>query len=119
MSAAPAKQPCHRSWAAPQIASVGLAGVTGPSPSSVHVRADDPLTREELHAAIVALGKQHRPPTDPARIVTTGRLDAQLVAAAGLLPAARTIRSGSARRGPRADRHAVGTETVSRLPGCA
>ena len=114
VSAAPAKQSSSPSWAAPQIASVVLAGVMGPS--VVAFRPDDPLTREELHAAIVALGKQHQPPTDPARIVTMRELDAQLVAAAGLLPAARTIRL-AARDAGLEPTDMLGTETVARLLG--
>ena len=94
VAAAPAKQSPSPSWAAPQIASVVLAGVMGPS--VVAFRPDDSLTREELHAAILAVGKPHQAPTDPTRVVTMRELDAQLVAAAGLLPAARTIRLNSA-----------------------
>jgi cell wall-associated NlpC family hydrolase len=102
------------SWAAPQIASVVLAGVMGPSVAAF--RPDDPLTREELHAAIVALGKPHQAPTDPTRIVTMRELDAQLVAAAGLLPAARTIRL-AARDAGLDPTDMLGTETVARLLG--
>jgi len=114
VTAATAKQSSAPSWAAPQIASVVLAGVMGPS--VVAFRPDDPLTREELHAAIVALGKQHRPPTDPTRVVTMRELDAQLVAAAGLLPAARTIRL-AARDAGLEPTDMLGTETVARLLG--
>ena len=114
VTAAPARQASSPSWAAPQIASVVLAGVMGPS--VVGFRPDDPLTREELHAAIVALGKQHRPPTDPTRIVTMRELDAQLVAAAGLLPGARTIRL-AARDAGLEPIDMLGTETVARLLG--
>ena len=114
VTAAAATQSSSPSWAAPQIASVVLAGVMGPS--VVGFRPDDPLTREELHAAIVALGKQHRPPTDPTRIVTMRELDAQLVAAAGLLPAARTIRL-AARDAGLGPTDMLGTETVARLLG--
>ena len=78
------------SWAAPQIASVVAAGLMGHDVASF--RPDDTLTREELHEAIVALGKSHAAPTDPTRVVTMRELDAQLVAAAGLLPSARRIR---------------------------
>ena len=114
VTAAAATQSSSPSWAAPQIASVVLAGVMGPS--VVGFRPGDPLTREELHAAIVALGKQHRPPTDPTRIVTMRELDAQLVAAAGLLPAARTIRL-AARDAGLGPTDMLGTETVARLLG--
>jgi cell wall-associated NlpC family hydrolase len=113
--AATAAQPTSRpSWAAPQIASVVLARVMGPS--VVAFRPDDPLTREELHTALVALGKPHQAPTDPGRIVTMRELDAQLVAAAGLLPAARTIRL-AAREAGLEPTDMLGTETVARLLG--
>jgi hypothetical protein len=48
-----------KSWAAPQIAAVVLAGVMGPDVASF--RPDDPLTRGELHDAIVALGSRTGP----------------------------------------------------------
>jgi NlpC/P60 family/S-layer homology domain len=102
------------SWAAPQIASVVLAGVMGPSVAGF--RPEDPLTREELHEAIIALGKPHQAPTDPSRIVTMRELDAQLVAAAGLLPVARTIRL-AARDAGLDPTDMLGTETVARLLG--
>ena len=102
------------SWAAPQIASVVLAGLMGPDVGSF--RPDDPLRREELHDAIVALGKPHQAPADPSRIVTMRELDAQLVAAAGLLPAARTIRI-EARDAGLEPTDMLGTETVARLLG--
>ena len=114
VAAAPAKQASSPSWAAPQIASVVLAGVMGPS--VVAFRPDESLTREELHAAILAVGKPHQAPTDPTRIVTMRELDAQLVAAAGLLPAARTIRL-AARDAGLEPTDMLGTETVARLLG--
>ncbi len=103
-----------KSWAAPQIASVVLAGLMGPNVPSF--RADDLLTRGELHEAIVALGKPHRVPLDPGRIVTMRELDAQLVAAVGLLPSARTIRL-AARSAGLEPTDMLGTETVARLLG--
>jgi len=101
-------------WAAPQIASLVLAGVMGPSVATF--RPDDPLTREELHDALVALGKPHVAPSDPTRIVTMRELDAQLVAAAGLLPVARVIRL-AARDAGLDPTDMLGTETVARLLG--
>jgi cell wall-associated NlpC family hydrolase len=85
-------------WAASQIASVVVARVMGPDVASF--RPDDPLTRGELHDALVALGKPHAAPTDRSRVVTMRELDAQLVAAAGLLPT-----------------DMLGTETIARLLG--
>jgi cell wall-associated NlpC family hydrolase len=108
-AASPAKN-----WAAPQIASVVLAGVMGPDVASF--RPDDPLTRDELHDALVALGKQHAAPLDPTRIVTMRELDAQLVAAAGLLPSARSIRI-AAREAGLEPTDMIGTETIARLLG--
>ena len=109
-----ASAPTAKSWAAPQIASVVLAGVMGPDVASF--RPDDSLTRGELHDAILALGKPHAAPADPARVVTMRELDAQLVAAAGLLPSARSIRL-AARDGGLEPTDMLGTETVARLLG--
>ena len=103
-----------RSWAAPQIAEVVAAGVMGPDVATF--RPDDPLTRGELHDSILALGKRHRAPLDPTRLVTMRELDAHLVAAAGLLPAARTIRL-AARDAGLEPTDMLGTETVARLLG--
>jgi len=102
------------SWAAPQIAEVVSAGLMGPGVASFG--PEDPLTRGELHDAILALGKRHRAPLDPARPVTMRELDAQLVAAAGLLPAARSIRL-AARAAGLEPTDMLGTETVARLLG--
>jgi cell wall-associated NlpC family hydrolase len=101
-------------WAAPQIASVVVAGVMGPDVASF--RPDDSLTRGELHDALVALGKPHAEPTDPSRIVTMRELDAQLVAAAGLLPSAREMRL-AALAGGLEPTDMLGTETIARLLG--
>jgi cell wall-associated NlpC family hydrolase len=103
-----------KSWAAPQIASVVLAGVMGPDVASF--RPDDALSRGELHAALLALGKTRQAPADPTRIVTMRELDAQLVSAAGLLPAARAIRLAAAAAGLDPT-DMLGTETVARLLG--
>jgi len=103
-----------KSWAAPQIASVVLARIMGPDVASF--RPDDALTRGELHDAILALGKPHAAPLDPARLVTMRELDAQLVAAAGLLPSARAIRL-AARDGGLEPTDMLGTETIARLLG--
>lgn len=102
------------SWAAPQIATVVLAGLMGPDVASF--RPDEPLTRGELHDAIVALGKPHKPPLDPYRVVTMRELDAQLVQAAGLLAAAKQIRF-TAREASLEPTDMLGTETIARLLG--
>jgi cell wall-associated NlpC family hydrolase len=111
---APALTAQAKSWAAPQIASVVLAGVMGPDVTTF--RPDDSLTRAELHDALVALGKPHQEPSDPSRVVTMRELDAQLVAAAGLLPSARAIRL-AARDAGLDPTDMLGTETVARLLG--
>ena len=102
------------SWATTQISAVVSAGLMGPDLASF--RPEEPLTRGELHAAIRALGKPHREPVDPARFVTMRELDAQLVAAAGLLSSARTIRL-AARDAGLEPIDMLGTETVARLLG--
>jgi cell wall-associated NlpC family hydrolase len=101
-------------WAAPQIATVVTAGLMGPDIASF--RPDDALTRGALHDAIVALGTPHRAPADPNHIVTMRELDAQLVAAAGLLSSARQIRL-AAQAGGLEPTDMLGTETVARLLG--
>ena len=69
-----------------------------------------------IYAAILAVGKPHQAPTDPTRIVTMRELDAQLVAAAGLLPSARTIRL-AARDAGLGPTDMLGTETIDGLDG--
>ena len=103
-----------KSWAGPQIASVVLAGLMGPDVASF--RPEDALTRGELHVALAALGKSHAPPLDPSRVVSMRELDAQLVAAAGLLPSARAIRL-AARDAGLEPTDMIGTETIARLLG--
>jgi hypothetical protein len=102
------------SWASKEIATVVAAGVLGPD--VVGFRPDDPLTRGELHDAILALGKPHTAPADPSRVVTMRELDAQLVLALGALPASKAIRLAATSAGlePTA---MLGTETVARLLG--
>lgn len=102
------------SWASAQIASVVAAGILGTDANAF--RPDDPLTRGELHAALAALGKNVLQPADPARLVTMRELDAQIVGALGLLPAARHIRL-AARDAGLQPTSMLGTETVARLLG--
>lgn len=112
LAAPSAPAPPH--WAADEIAQVVVAGAMGPDVACF--RPDDDLTRGELHEAILALGRPHTAPEDPERRVTMRELDAQLVAALGLLSAARTIRLAARDAGlePTA---MLGTETVARLLG--
>ena len=88
-------------WAQPQIEQVVAAGLMGPDVASF--RPDDPLTRGELHDAILALGKPHSAPLDPDRVVTIRELDAQLVGALGLVPSSFAIRLAAQRGRSRAD----------------
>jgi cell wall-associated NlpC family hydrolase len=108
---APAPVP---NWAATQIAAVVSAGVLGADVQSF--RPDDPLTRGELAGALTALGRTVPEPADPERTVTMRELDAQIVAALGLLPSARRFRLAARDAGlqPTA---MLGTETVARLLG--
>ena len=79
-------------------------------------RPSDPLTRGELADALAAWGKPATVPADPAKLVTMSELDAQLVDALGLTPAARRIRL-AAGDGQLAPTSRLGTETVARLLG--
>ena len=101
-------------WADAQVATVIAAGVLGTD--SAGFRPADPLTRGDLYAALAALGKTVRAPADPARLVTMRELNAQLVGALGLLPAAKRFRTAALDAGlqPGAS---LGTETVARLLG--
>ena len=107
-------KPTAPGWADAQIAAVVSAGVLGADVQSF--RPGDPLTRGDLHAALTALGKTVRPPIDPARAVMMRELDAQLVGALGLLPAARRIRI-VARDAGLEPTGMIGTETMARLLG--
>jgi cell wall-associated NlpC family hydrolase len=101
-------------WAQAQIEQVVAAGLMGPDVAEF--RPDEPLTRGELHEAILALGKVHTAPVDPHRLVTMRELDAQLVGALGLISTSRTIRLG-ARDAGLEPTGMLGTETVARLLG--
>ena len=102
-------------WAAPQIDRVVLAGVMRMDATGAF-RPADSLTRAELYASLLALGKTAREPADPSRVVTMRELDAQLVGAMGLLPAAKRFRL-AARDAGLDPTGMLGTETVARLLG--
>ncbi|MGL6278215.1 MAG: C40 family peptidase [Gaiella sp.] len=102
------------SWAANEIAAVVAAGALAPDLASF--RPDDPITRGELYDALTVLGKKRPVPSDPTRVVTMKELNAQLVAAAGGLPAARAIRTAALVAGLQPT-GMLGTETVARLLG--
>ena len=102
------------SWADAEIRTVTAVAILGNDPATF--RPADPLTRGELAEAIVAWGKPFAAPADPSRLVTMRELDAQLIGALGLLPAARRIRI-AARDAGLAPTSMLGTETVARLLG--
>ena len=106
--------PVKPSWADAQIRTVTAAAILGVDPATF--RPSDPLTRGELAEALAAWGKSVATPVDPTRVVTMRELDAQLVGALGLLPAARRIRI-AARDAGLAPTSMLGTETVARLLG--
>jgi len=102
------------SWAGPQIRTVTAAAILGSDP--VTFRPSDPLTRGELAEALTTWGKRAVTPADPTHRVTMRELDAQLVFALGLQPAAQRIRI-AARDAGLAPTSMLGTETVARLLG--
>jgi len=113
MFAAPAA--AARSWAQPQIKVVTAHGLMGGEPSAF--RPADPLSAGELADLVTGLtGKQAPAAADPAAAVTIAQLDAQLVRALGLLPAARQFSAGLRAAGLTPTRY-FGTETVARLIG--
>ena len=110
----PAPAPPVKSWADPQIRVVTAAGILGDDPATF--RPTDPLTRGELADAFGVWGKAAVTPADSSKLVTMSELDAQLVGALGLTPAARRIRI-AARDAGLAPTSRLGTETVARLLG--
>ncbi|RDI74586.1 NlpC/P60 protein [Gaiella occulta] len=112
----PPAVPAVSSWADAQIATVTAAGLLGGDPDPAAFRPTDPLTRGELYDALTALGRQAKAPADPSLPVTMRELDAQIVAALGLLPAAGRFRV-AARDAGIAPTSMLGTETVARLLG--
>jgi len=102
------------SWADSQIRAVTAAAILGDDPATF--RPSDPLTSGELADALAAWGKSAPVPADPTRLVTMRELDAQIVGALGLLPAAKRIRV-AARDAGLVPTSMLGTETVARLLG--
>jgi hypothetical protein len=104
-----------RSWAQPQIKLVTSKGLMGGAPSAF--RPDDPLTKGELADLVGGLSGQEAPmAVDPSTPVTIAQLDAQLVRALGLLPAAREFSAGLRAAGLTPTRN-FGTEVAARLIG--
>ena len=103
------------SWAQPQIKVVTARGLMGGKSASF--RPDDPLTAGELADLVSGLtGKSFQSALAPATPVTISQLDAQLVQALGLLPAARQFSVGLRSAGLVPTRY-FGTEVVARLIG--
>jgi hypothetical protein len=103
------------SWAQPQIKVVTSHGLMGGKPSAF--RPADPLSAGELADLVAGLtGKEAPMAVDPGGAVTIAQLDAQLVYALGLLPAARQFSAGLRATGLTPPRY-FGTETVARLIG--
>ena len=104
-----------RSWAQPQIKVVTAHGLMGGDPSAF--RPDDPLLAGDLADLVTGLtGKEASLAVDPSAAVTIAQLDAQLVRALGLLPAARQFTAGIRAAGLTPTRY-FGTETIARLIG--
>jgi cell wall-associated NlpC family hydrolase len=104
-----------RSWALPQIKLVTAKGLMGGTANGF--RPDDPLSQGELGDLVAGLTDTEAPvAANPGAPATIGQLDAQLVRALGLLPAARQFSAGVRAAGltPRAG---FGTEVVARLLG--
>jgi cell wall-associated NlpC family hydrolase len=112
-AAAPAQE-ASPSWAAPQIKTVVAAGLMAPSVGQF--RPKDPLTWSDFAVVLSALGSSVRVTSDPDRPVTMRELDARLVTAIGLRPAARQIRAAALDAGLQPTQW-LGTETVARMLG--
>jgi cell wall-associated NlpC family hydrolase len=103
------------SWAQPQIRVVTAHGLMGGKTAGF--RPDDALTAGELSDLVAGLtGKAAPVALAPATPVTISQLDAQLVRALGLLPAARQFSAGIRAAGLVPTRY-FGTEVVARLIG--
>jgi cell wall-associated NlpC family hydrolase len=119
--AARAVQPDHPgddrvrpSWAAAEIRAVTTAGIMAGPPAAF--QPEEPLTWGDLAEAIHAAGWKASTGRRPEKLVTMSELNAQLVAAAGLVPAARAMRGAAAAAGLDPS-GSLGTETVARLLG--
>ena len=94
--------PPTSSWADPQIRAVTAVGILGDEPG--RLPADGPADPRRAGRRTRRVGQAGaRLPADPAKLVTMSELDAQLVGALGLLPAARRIRIAARDAEPRAD----------------
>ena len=104
-----------RSWALPQIKLVTAKGLMGGTASGF--RPDDPLSQGELGDLVAGLTGTEAPvAANPGAPATIGQLDAQLIRALGLIPAARQFSAG-VRAAGFTPRTGFGTEVVARLLG--
>jgi cell wall-associated NlpC family hydrolase len=104
-----------RSWARAEIRFVVSRGLMARSVAAF--RASDPLTQSELATLVAALTQQPvEPPADPSATVTVAQLDARLVKAIQLGPAATELLRDARSAGLRTPSR-FGTETVARLLG--
>ena len=104
-----------QSWALPQIKLVTAKGLMGGTTNGF--RPNDPLSQGELADLVAGLTGTEAPvAADPGAPATIGQLDAQLVRALGLLPAARQFSAG-VRAAGLTPRTGFGTEVVARLLG--
>jgi cell wall-associated NlpC family hydrolase len=100
------------SWAKTQIQTVVAQGLMGPSVRNF--RARDDVTRAELGTALAAFTGKPQVVVDPGASVTMAQLDAALVKALGLRPAARKFQQKVADAGLNPPRR-LGNEVVARL----
>ena len=113
LAALAAAQPAAAlNWARPQIKIVVANGLMGPSVTEF--RPNAPLTRGDLGQALAVLTGKPQVVVDPGRGVTIGGLDAALVQAAGLRPAAKRLQKVVAGAGLNPPGR-LGNEVVARL----
>jgi cell wall-associated NlpC family hydrolase len=99
-------------WAKAQIQTVVAQGLMGPSVRNFRPRDD--VTRAELGTALAAFTGKTQVVVDPDATVTMAHLDAALVKALGLRPAAREFRQKVADAGLNPPKR-LGNEVVARL----
>ena len=103
-----------RSWAHKEIKLAVASGLMGPSVKDF--QPDAPLKRAELAQIVAGITKRAQVVVAPDRDVTVAQLDAALVRALGLQPAARNVRVKLAEAGLEPPGRA-GTEAIARLLG--
>jgi cell wall-associated NlpC family hydrolase len=113
LAVAPAAE-AKASWAKPQIKAVVKHGLMAPTPGAF--RPKDLLTRGELAEIVGALTSVASVVEDPTALVTVSELDAELVRALGLGPAADLVQAQVAAAGLKPPAR-LGTETVARILG--